>query len=392
LPLFSILIPTRNRAHLLKYAIQSVLNQDCDDYELIVSDNNSSDDTYKITMGFDSQKIRYVNTGKYLPGSASWNFAYTQAIGDYILILGDDDYLVPGILTQVKKIIQKKSARIVFTGIVGYYDNSFRDENLRNTIQSRVFTGKLIEVSTKQIIQAYFNFGGRIDPPHPSSIFIFKKIADKVNEEYGAFYAPPYPEFTAILRSISQIDNLFLIDKPLVIVGKTSQTWSANVGLYGREVRSYEEEIGDKFLLSLFSGRYIHNGIAESLLRVKHSNTERFKEYNIHLERYCCLYYQDVLEATRMGVDTSADLKEFYQKLSTLPSNIQKNVRKYILKARVKEFLRKSPLQNMATIKILKNKLKILFKKDNMVKKFIRGDSVGVYDIASCADYLIKIT
>jgi len=58
MPLFSILIPLRNRVHLLKYVIQSVLNQYYDDYELIVSDNDSSDDT---TLGFDSQKTCHVN-------------------------------------------------------------------------------------------------------------------------------------------------------------------------------------------------------------------------------------------------------------------------------------------------------------------------------------------
>jgi hypothetical protein len=184
---------------------------------------------------------------------------------------------------------------------------------------------------------------------------------------------------------------LFLIDKPLVIVGKTSQTWSVNVIAYDGKVRSYKEEIGDKFSLSLFNGEYIHNGIVESLLRVKHGDPERFKNYNIDMARYCCLYYQDMLDASKQGHDTNADFKEFYWKLPTLPSNVQKKVHSYIRKARIKEFLRRSPLYNIiAAIRMLTYKLYILFKKDGAIK-LIRGTSVGVYDIASCADHLVEI-
>jgi glycosyltransferase involved in cell wall biosynthesis len=42
-PFFSIVMPTRDRAHLLKFALQSALSQTFDDYEILVSDNHSTD-------------------------------------------------------------------------------------------------------------------------------------------------------------------------------------------------------------------------------------------------------------------------------------------------------------------------------------------------------------
>lgn len=42
-PLFSIVIPTRNRAHLLQWSLQSALNQDFPDYEIVVNNNNCLD-------------------------------------------------------------------------------------------------------------------------------------------------------------------------------------------------------------------------------------------------------------------------------------------------------------------------------------------------------------
>ena len=48
-PLFSVVIPTRNRGHLLRHALHTALNQTFDDYEIVVSDNNSSDATPQVT-------------------------------------------------------------------------------------------------------------------------------------------------------------------------------------------------------------------------------------------------------------------------------------------------------------------------------------------------------
>lgn len=390
MPLFSILIPTRNRADLLRYAIQSVLQQDCDDYELIVSDNDSSDDTHKTTLEFNSQKIRYVNTGKYLPGDVSWNFAYTQAASDYILALGDDDYLVPGILKQVKKVIQEKSALMVSWGLITYYDATYNEVIMRNTITARKFTNKIFKVDTKDVLKAYFDLDPRptIYPPHPSSVFISRYLTEKIRHKYGVFFAPPFTDITAISRSLAYTDSLFVIDKPLVIIGRTSRSFVTKFAWAINDAR--KEHPDSELAAAMFSGEYTYNLHVESLRQVKHGDPERFKDCEINMARYCILYYQDMLNASRRGYDTSSDLKEFYWKLSSLPPNIQRSVRKYIRKTRIKELLLRSPLWNIAAIRILAIKLYTLFQRDRGIKS-IRGNSIGVYDIAGCAEHLIEI-
>ena len=66
MPFISVVIPTRNRAHLLRYALQSVVTQDWDDFEIIVSDNDSSDNTRQVVERYADKRIRYVRTDKYL--------------------------------------------------------------------------------------------------------------------------------------------------------------------------------------------------------------------------------------------------------------------------------------------------------------------------------------
>ena len=63
-PLVSILIPTFNRAMLLKRAVESVLKQDYPNIEIIISDNASEDNTTDIVNSFSSEKIKYIKREK----------------------------------------------------------------------------------------------------------------------------------------------------------------------------------------------------------------------------------------------------------------------------------------------------------------------------------------
>lgn len=58
-PVVSICIPTYNRVSLLKQAIDSVLGQRFEDYELIVSDNASTDDTTSLVNSYSDKRLRY---------------------------------------------------------------------------------------------------------------------------------------------------------------------------------------------------------------------------------------------------------------------------------------------------------------------------------------------
>ena len=84
-PVISLIIPTRERADTLKHTLQSALNQSSTDYEIVVCDNNSQDDTKQVVKGFADSRIIYLNTGKRLSMVDNWNYALTYARGDYVI-------------------------------------------------------------------------------------------------------------------------------------------------------------------------------------------------------------------------------------------------------------------------------------------------------------------
>ncbi|MFA7228483.1 MAG: glycosyltransferase family A protein [Melioribacteraceae bacterium] len=100
-PFVSIIMPTFNRAGYLKRSIGSVINQTFKEWELIVVDDGSTDDTFNVVNGFigQSENIRYLKHTNRRP-ALSTNAGILAACGELIAFLGSDDEWKPQFLEQ----------------------------------------------------------------------------------------------------------------------------------------------------------------------------------------------------------------------------------------------------------------------------------------------------
>lgn len=101
----SLIIPTRERAETLKFAIETALNQNLQTYEVIVSDNFSNDSTKEVFDSFSDSRLKYFNTGERLSMTENFNFALSKAKGDYIIVIGDDDGVMPNGIDKLHEFI-----------------------------------------------------------------------------------------------------------------------------------------------------------------------------------------------------------------------------------------------------------------------------------------------
>jgi glycosyltransferase involved in cell wall biosynthesis len=104
-PLLSVVIPTRERPETLEYTLRTALDQSSQNFEVIVSDNFSQDNTAEVVRGFSDPRIRLINPGRRLSMSDHWDFALLHAAGDYVMFSGDDDGIVPGALDKLEASI-----------------------------------------------------------------------------------------------------------------------------------------------------------------------------------------------------------------------------------------------------------------------------------------------
>ena len=100
---FSIVIPTYNGAEYVGAAIESALAQTRPADEVIVSDDNSSDDTLEICQSYASRVKIFRNPDGPSGFVNGWNKAIAHATGDYIAILHQDDLLDPTFLEEIEK-------------------------------------------------------------------------------------------------------------------------------------------------------------------------------------------------------------------------------------------------------------------------------------------------
>jgi glycosyltransferase involved in cell wall biosynthesis len=105
-PAVSICVPTHNRAAYLREALQSVLAQTYVDFEIVVCDNASTDETARIVSRLADPRIRYVRQEAPLGVAANWIAAVFQATGRYCAILGDDDRWAPTFLEKLLPPLQ----------------------------------------------------------------------------------------------------------------------------------------------------------------------------------------------------------------------------------------------------------------------------------------------
>jgi glycosyltransferase involved in cell wall biosynthesis len=129
----SICIPTYNRKDLLLAAIESALEQDYEDIEVIISDNASSDGTFDAMAQFhENKKVRYYRNDTNIGPLMNYKkCVYEYAEGEYILFLSDDDELVDtSYITKAVHHLEKYpntrivigNTRIVYTDIGLSYD------------------------------------------------------------------------------------------------------------------------------------------------------------------------------------------------------------------------------------------------------------------------------
>ena len=232
---YSIIIPTRNRAEYLPYAIKSVLNTNRKDIELIVSDNHSTDDTQDKLQYIKDNRLKVIKPPITLPMAAHYEYVLKHARGSWITIIGDDDAIMPYFYERLDHYIEKYSEIEIISSSRAYYFWKGSEHLYGGCVINYLSSNKCKIRSTKQDLKAVLQ-GRRscFDMPQIYTTCIIKRsLYEEIkNKSNGIFYHSIIPDMYSVVAICLSRDNYLRIDEPLFWVGTSSKSLGISDRIY----------------------------------------------------------------------------------------------------------------------------------------------------------------
>ncbi|MDQ3068429.1 MAG: glycosyltransferase family 2 protein [Acidobacteriota bacterium] len=156
---FTILVPTHQRANLLGPTLRGLLLQDHESYQLVVSNNFSTDATRTVLLEFaDDPRVTILHTDRKMSMPEHWEFAMERAEGEHVVILGDDDGVRPDCLTILDAVITQTGGNLLKFKTGLYHHPDWVDEK-RNKFEFDVnCSNACFAVDKRELISEFCSF------------------------------------------------------------------------------------------------------------------------------------------------------------------------------------------------------------------------------------------
>lgn len=336
-PFFSICVATRNRTETVGSCLKTLLHQNFDSYEIILSDNcdpAESEKTRLIVQELASSKINYYKPDRILSMTENYEFALSKAKGQFILCMGDDDGLIVDSLQYVHDFIKKYDAQVVKSPVPWYYWKNSIDHP--NSIMLLPFSRPVTLVDSRSMLEKVASFEmGYYSLPMIYYSFVSKEIIDGVVAEKGNFFQNTasidmYSGFVIAYKT----KQYHITDKPFLISGVSSKSNGAT------------------------TGSNVSNTVSKEFY-AQHNLVEIYDKYNVPL-----------LPQYDLPTFILLEIKKFISNFNVPEDELQLNPKKVIL-----NFLSTQPVvDNASTVKFLDHFKKYpVYKKDveDIEKKFL---------------------
>lgn len=222
-PLLSVAIPAYRGARHLPATIESVLVQGFGDFELIIVDDHSPDDTAEIVARYADPRIRYLRNERNLGAQGSWNRCLDEARGTYFKLLPQDDVLMPDCFVRQIDVLSgdaEEAVALVFCArhVIGPADKVVMRRGYPGGRAGRVRSAAV----ARRCVRHGTNLVGE-----PGGVMFRTALARAV----GAFDAAnPYViDLDYWLRLLAHGDAWYL-PQPLVSFRVSAGSWSVAIG------------------------------------------------------------------------------------------------------------------------------------------------------------------
>lgn len=228
MPRFSIVIPTRDRPETLKHALRSCLDQDFEDYEIVVFDNSSvapcAEVVSQVAGEFPGRIVRYEKAKQPLAMTHSWENALELAQGEHVSILGDDDGLIRGGLRFAQEMLRRHPSKVIRFAQVAYgwpdHPVAELQHHLLLPMQPylRCVDGKRALVEVMSMRTGYFGL------PMIYNSLVHHDVIGSVRERIGRVFVSLSPDIASGITFAYSGESYLSCGVPIVIRGGSGRS------------------------------------------------------------------------------------------------------------------------------------------------------------------------
>jgi hypothetical protein len=224
-----VLIPSRNGGAYLPHVLDSALAQ-AGDFEVVVSDNANTDETAHVLSSYASDKrLVVVRSDDLLSVTENWMRALRAAHGEYLLMIGDDDLLLPGFFDRIEAVLSRHSDPdcVTFNGYSYVAPGSFEPDAPAYWSPRHFDLGRLRperELSRDErlaLVKDMFRF--RVRFPLNMQLTLFSREA--VAAVPGDFFRAPFPDHFALNSMLLRAGRMVVADERLLVVGVSPKSF-----------------------------------------------------------------------------------------------------------------------------------------------------------------------
>jgi glycosyltransferase involved in cell wall biosynthesis len=271
--------------------VRSVLSQDYDDMELVVSDNASDDGTQEILAEFRGDpRLKVLRLEELVEVTDNWSNGVRAATGDYLLLIGDDDYLLPGYARRLDDLIERYEEPdcITYNGYTyaypgalhGHRESHYADPYFRWPADLPA-EGPIPRAKREQIARDLFAFRFHIHLNLQTTV-VSRQAVDRMR---NGFLKPPFPDFYALNALMLITDNWVYSPEQLIVIGISPKS-------FGRSVHGHERVEGLEYLgidpdfPGHLPGNEVINGTYATLLELKRDYAPELQGTEIDRPQY----------------------------------------------------------------------------------------------------------
>lgn len=320
-PFFSVLLPTKNRAGLLPYAIGSLRDQTFRDFEVVVVDNDDTTATAEmyyagLAPALD-ERFRYLRTGG-LWMSENWEAALAPARGEYVYVLEDKAVLHPRALELVAEALAFSNARALVFNETEHAAPPMlsRAEATAEPWQRHAVLPETLppvrQISSTRVIEGFLEEGWQWllgEAPRAITSVVERALIEQIRETSGGgrYFQPVAPDIRAAFLQLDRLETVARLPMPLVshaAHAHLSNGWRLRMSLKGGfEVMfgAGGPQLAHFQRMPLGYLPTLHNLLFAEFLDVRERAVGKLRGRKLAVGRYFDLIEQDLRDWAKFG-------------------------------------------------------------------------------------------